>query len=165
MERAERDRLFLSGEWRDWVVREAKSWLRTPYLHKARIKGVGVDCGGLVYEVYNPLLGPFPPFPRDYNPDWGLHRTEEIYLNFLGPFVQKVFAPQPGGLALFHAGRAWSHGAIVTNSQTFIHAWGSHTSGYVKEDGPRAFNLKGGKPRAALYFDVSTQWLSSLSQP
>lgn len=33
------------------VVQAARSWLGTPYHHQARLKGVGVDCVGLVIGV------------------------------------------------------------------------------------------------------------------
>lgn len=33
------------------VIREARSWIGTPYHHQGRVKGVGVDCGGLIIEV------------------------------------------------------------------------------------------------------------------
>ena len=37
------------------VVRCARSWVGTPYLHQARSKGVGVDCIGLVIGVAREL--------------------------------------------------------------------------------------------------------------
>jgi cell wall-associated NlpC family hydrolase len=33
------------------VVAEARQWRRTPYMHQARMRGVGVDCAGLVVGV------------------------------------------------------------------------------------------------------------------
>ncbi|MEO6710026.1 MAG: hypothetical protein ABIP42_10650 [Planctomycetota bacterium] len=37
------------------VVRIARSWLDTPYQHQQRMKGVGVDCAGLVIGVAREL--------------------------------------------------------------------------------------------------------------
>lgn len=37
------------------VVREARSWLDTPYIHQHRSKGHGVDCVGLVIGVARAL--------------------------------------------------------------------------------------------------------------
>jgi hypothetical protein len=34
------------------VVKEALTWLGTPYHHHARVKGVGVDCARLLCAVY-----------------------------------------------------------------------------------------------------------------
>jgi cell wall-associated NlpC family hydrolase len=36
---------------RSQVISEAQSWLGTPFHHQARLKGVGVDCVGLVIGV------------------------------------------------------------------------------------------------------------------
>lgn len=33
------------------IVREAREWIDCPYHHQARVKGVGVDCAGLVIGV------------------------------------------------------------------------------------------------------------------
>lgn len=37
------------------VVTCARTWLHTPYQHQARLKGVGVDCAGLVIGVAREL--------------------------------------------------------------------------------------------------------------
>lgn len=37
------------------VVAEARTWLGTPFHHQARVKGVGVDCAGLVIGVARSL--------------------------------------------------------------------------------------------------------------
>jgi NlpC/P60 family putative phage cell wall peptidase len=149
-----------SGEWRQQVVREVRTWLYTPYRHKGRVKGVGVDCGGLLYEIYNPLFGPFAPFPEDYAPDWALHKDDhELYLNFIMPYVQEVEAPVVGGFSLFKYGRAYSHAAIYTDRNTFIHAWGDHRGGMVKENKLPFFVKKDGGGRMAKHFDVSEEWL------
>ena len=35
------------------AVAEALTWLGTPYHHhQGHVKGIGVDCGTLVFEVY-----------------------------------------------------------------------------------------------------------------
>lgn len=156
-----RARLLAGDEWRDWIEDEARTWMFTPYQHKCRIKGVGVDCGGMIYQTYDPLLGPFKPFPKDYAPDWALHRENEIYLDFIAPYVVLVDRPCPGGLAMFKVGRNFSHGAVCTRKGSFIHAWGRNQSGCVIESRLSFFTVgNGGKPREVKYFDVSEQWLS-----
>ena len=37
------------------VVREAKTWLGTPFHHQGRLKGVGVDCAGVIVCVAKEL--------------------------------------------------------------------------------------------------------------
>lgn len=151
----------LSGAWRDHVVAEARTWMWTPYRHASRVRGVGVDCGGLLYQVYGPWFGPFKEYPN-YAPDWALHKDDnEIYLDFILPYVQRVDAPVKGGFTLFQFARAFSHAAIFAGEK-YIHAWGRSTQGCVKEDHPSFFAL-GTKLREAKHFDVSSQWLCSLS--
>ena len=51
------------------IVEEARSWLGTRYHHQGRIKGVGVDCGGVVVGVAQALnipiadLSHYSPLP------------------------------------------------------------------------------------------------------
>ena len=33
------------------LVEEARTWIGTPFKHQGRVKGVGVDCYGLIIEV------------------------------------------------------------------------------------------------------------------
>lgn len=156
-----RKMLLASGQWRQYIITEARTWKGTPYQHKGRIKGVGCDCGGVIYQVYNPLLGPFKPFPKDYAQDWAVHRKNEIYLSFIEPYVEEIPKPVPGGIALFMVGRNYSHAAICTEKKTFIHAWGRTQHGSTIESPLQFFRMgNGNKPRLVKYFDVSKTWLS-----
>lgn len=44
------------------VVTEARKWLETPFHHQARLRGVGVDCIGLVIGVARALALVSPEF-------------------------------------------------------------------------------------------------------
>jgi cell wall-associated NlpC family hydrolase len=153
---------LLPDNWRDQIIADAREWLYTPYQHKGRVKGVGVDCGGLLYQVYNPYLGPFKPFPTDYAPDWALHQANEIYLDFIMDYVELVSVPVKAGIAMFQVGRNYSHGAICTGAGKYIHAWGRNGEGCVIESGINFFKLgNSGKPRPVRYYDVRKEWLLS----
>jgi cell wall-associated NlpC family hydrolase len=155
MSPSERDELLRTGSWRQYVIDEARTWKGTPYQHRGRVKGVGVDCGGIIHTVFSPLL-PLKPFPKNYPPDWCLHRENEIYLNFIMPYVTPVPKPVPAGIALFKIGRNFGHGAICTEKGTFIHAWGRNQHGSVVESRLSFFTIgNGGKFREVQYFDVS----------
>jgi len=83
----------MSIEQRAAVVREARSWIGTPYHNCADVKGHGVDCGMLLVRVFCDLKL-CPQFdPRPYPPDWHLHRSEERYLGFVFDRAQEVAAP------------------------------------------------------------------------
>jgi NlpC/P60 family putative phage cell wall peptidase len=105
------------------VVAEAESWLLTPYHHRARLKGVGVDCAQILIGVYA-AVGLVEPFDAgDYPMDWMLHRDEERYLAWVEQYAHEVAAPQPGDIAVWRFGRTFSHGAIVIGWPNIIHAY------------------------------------------
>lgn len=117
------------------VVREARSWLGTPYHNCADIKGVGVDCGMLIVRVFVDTGVAAPFDPRPYSPDWHLHRGEEKYLGFVLDRAHEVeIIPKPGDVAVFKYGRCFSHGGIVTKAAplTIVHAY--HPARRVVED-------------------------------
>jgi cell wall-associated NlpC family hydrolase len=111
------------------VVKEATSWIGTPFHHAARVKGAGVDCLMLLAEVYQRagvVAAVEPPF---YVPDWHLHRDAERYREGLLNYAREITGPPqgpgplPGDIALFRFGRTFSHGAIVTQWPLLIHAY------------------------------------------
>lgn len=112
------------------AIAEARTWLGTPYHHAARIKGVGCDCGNLLCAVYE-AAGAIPPTdPRPYAEDWNLHRGEEFFIGWLTRLGGKqIDGPRPGCIALWKYGRTFSHGGVMVDSVTMIHAF--KTSGAV----------------------------------
>ena len=108
---------------RQEVVNEAKSWIGTPYHHMGRVKGVGVDCGQLLIEVYH-AVGLIPQIDTGYYPsDWHFHRSEERYLGWVESYAKPTETPQAGDVALFRFGRCISHGGIFVDDNTIIHAY------------------------------------------
>lgn len=146
----------MDTETRASILAEARSWLGTPFHHKGRIKHVGVDCGGFIYEVYSKFF-PLKPFPSSYAEDWALHRdNNEIYLDFIKDYVVEIAAPIPAGLVMFQVGRAFSHGTIYTERDTYIHAYGRTQMGAVIES-HRSFFMDGEKRmRFAKFFDMKS---------
>jgi cell wall-associated NlpC family hydrolase len=109
---------------RDLVVTEAMTWLRTPYHHRAKLKGVGVDCAQFVLAVYA-SAGLIEDFDTgEYPRDWHLHRSAERYMTNVQRFAGEIEPAdaKPGDVMLFKYGRAFSHGAIVTRYPQVVHA-------------------------------------------
>lgn len=119
--------------WRDDVVAEARSWLGTPYHHRARVKGAGTDCGMILIAVFS-QVGLIEDFePEEYSQEWMLHRSEERYLEHIEKYAKKVERePLAGDIVLFRFGRCISHGAIVTEWPRVVHAY--LQAGMVVED-------------------------------
>jgi cell wall-associated NlpC family hydrolase len=105
------------------IVSIAKSWLGTPYHHRAKVKGVGVDCAQILIAVFSEasLIEDFDS--DDYPQDWMMHRSEEKYLLNIEKHAKKVDEPKPGDVALFKFGRCISHGAIIIEWPVIIHAY------------------------------------------
>lgn len=105
------------------IVEEALSWVKTPYHSGANIKGVGVDCGQILIEVYG-NVGVIDKFDTGaYAQDWNLHRSEEKYLSFINQYCTRVEKPQIGDICLYKFGRCISHsGIIVDEDLNIVHA-------------------------------------------
>ena len=111
------------NEQRDLVVKEALSWIGTPYHHQAMIKGVGVDCAMILIGVYkNCGLIDKVELP-EYSTQWHLHRDEEKYLKTIREYLKPTQEPKKGDVALFKFGRTVSHSAIVIDYPTVVHAY------------------------------------------
>lgn len=107
---------------RERVAEIALSWLRTPYHHRGRIKGVGTDCAMFLAEVYEEAgLLPHiePPF---YPMDWALHQRAPLYLEWIEKYARPVETPGKGDIALFRYGHVGSHAAIILDTPRIIHA-------------------------------------------
>lgn len=108
------------------VVREARSWVKTPYHHMGDIKGVGVDCAMLLVRVYCDLGVITPKVdPRPYPAQWFLHRDEEKYLGWVAKYNKHISPEQvqPGDIAVYKFGRCAAHGAIIVDDELMIHAY------------------------------------------
>lgn len=110
------------------VVEIARSWLGTPYVSNAMVRGAGIDCAMLLVAVYR-AAGHIPEEldPRPYPAQWHLHRGEEQYRNIVQMFAREVpgppeRAPLSGDVVLFKVGRLFAHGGIVTDWPKIIHA-------------------------------------------
>ncbi|MDE6576984.1 MAG: C40 family peptidase [Muribaculaceae bacterium] len=103
------------------IVKEARSWLGTPYCYGASEKGEGTDCSGMVLKVYEKVTG--VKLPRNSA------KQAEFCKELKGKEV-KV-----GDLAFFATGkdpRKISHVGIMINDTEFIHA--STKKGVVVSD-------------------------------
>ena len=103
------------------VVAEARRWVGTPYQHQARLRGVGVDCAGLVIEVAR-TLGLLDVQYADYGqiPHHGMLRR------ICDTHLLRIDDVEPGCILLmgFLVGPAQEqHLAIFTDTGTIVHAY------------------------------------------
>lgn len=121
---------------REQVKAEALTWLRTPYKHHARLKGVGADCAQMPIAVYS-SLGLIPEVAPSYVRDWHLHRSEELYLGWVMKFSTEIDRASvgPGDFGLWKYGRTFSHGAIIIEPPVVIHAYLGRNVELIDMDG------------------------------
>ncbi len=131
---------ILEAAQRQAVMAEAESWIGTPFHHQGRVKGRqgGVDCAMLLLEVFL-AAGVVQAEPQaralSYSMQWHLHREEERYLKMIEIMGGRpVDMPQPGDVALWKMGRAYSHGAIALRWPCIIHAAAAPISACVLDN-------------------------------
>jgi NlpC/P60 family putative phage cell wall peptidase len=107
----------------DLVVAEARRWLKTPFLHQGRLRGVGVDCAGVVIGVAHDLgLSAFDVTGYARHPD-GRSLEAMCDANMTRVAMDEVRA---GDVLLMRFGREPQHLAIVTQASPMqiLHAQG-----------------------------------------
>jgi cell wall-associated NlpC family hydrolase len=113
------------------IVKEARTWLNTPFHHQGRIKSVGVDCAGLVIGVGR-ALGLCPDFID--NIDYARIPDGRVKILLTKHLIKVPFADRQAGDVI---SIAWAkepqHVAILTDKNTIIHAYGIGSKGKVVE--------------------------------
>ncbi len=144
-------------EQRAAVVAEARTWLHTPWVHQANVKGQAVDCAMSLIEWFH-RAGVIEWFdPRPYPRSWFVHQDEEIFMNTIVNHFHCTEVPpdeaRPGDLMMYRMGRCYSHGALVVAPQLVIHAFAKNGKVIYTETfdpdlssrKPRAFNPWGAR--------------------
>ena len=85
------------------IVSLARTWIGTPYVHQASVKGAGCDCLGLLRGVWRELHGAEAETPPPYSPDWAEARGEETLRDALARHLSEIGIENiaPGDIALF----------------------------------------------------------------
>ena len=117
----------------DQIIAEARTWLGTPYHHQASLKGVGVDCVGLVRGIFRELYGFEPEEKMNYSADWGdANGNEDVVtaaFKYLEPVALEDMKPGDVVAVRWKARRVAKHVMILTGDNRAIHAYnGSPTT-------------------------------------
>lgn len=147
--------------WEQHVLNEAESWLGTPYAARQCLKGQGADCGSFLHHCYSLVL-PLKTMPKDYAVDWSLHSTDELYMDFIKPYVEEVDRPIYGGLGTWLFGRAYAHGGLIDRDGSILHAYGRTGAGTVRRSRVSFFRL-GGKPRPVKWWYPTAETIEMMN--
>jgi NlpC/P60 family putative phage cell wall peptidase len=115
------------------VVSEARSWIGTPYLHQASVKGAGTDCLGLLRGVWRSVLGEEPEAVPPYTDDWAEPSGAEVLLRAADRWLARkdVSDAAVGDVLLFrmrHGSIAKHLGiqSVIGEGASFVHAYTGH---------------------------------------
>jgi NlpC/P60 family putative phage cell wall peptidase len=111
---------------REIIVNAARTWIGTPYLHQASLRGEGCDCLGLVRGVWREIYGDEPQEIGAYSPDWAeatrQERLADAGFRHLEHIGVQDFATGDVLLFRWRPNVPAKHCAIATSRETMIHA-------------------------------------------
>ena len=102
------------------IIREARTWVGTPFRHQGRIKGVAGDCAAPVQCVAN-ALGISDFVIRNYGREPVPEKMRKVLEEKLDPVEKNKMAPGDILWMRFGSNKP-SHLAILTDTGTIIHA-------------------------------------------
>lgn len=115
------------------AVAIARTWVGTPYVHQASVKGAGADCLGLLRGVWRALYGAEPEVVPAYTPDWSEPEAEErlwqAALRHLSPADEAGVGAGEVLLFRMRDGAVAKHLGISSGAgeaASFIHAYSGH---------------------------------------
>lgn len=115
------------------IIREARSWIGTPYVHQASAKEAGCDCLGLIRGVWRAVIGTEPEVPPPYSQDWSEPQGNEDLWSAAARHLRQKSPDEvaAGDLLLFRmrSGAVAKHvglAAEIGASPTFIHSYSGH---------------------------------------
>ncbi len=112
---------------RNEIIARARSWLGTPYLHQASVKGAGTDCLGFVRGLYRELYDFEPEKTPAYSADWAEVSHEETLRDAARRHLMPVAIDKArlGDVVLFrvNAGAPAKHAALLVAPRRIIHAY------------------------------------------
>lgn len=105
------------------IVEISKTWLGTPFHMNGKVKSAGVDCATFLSETFTEAGLIAHIDAGTYKSDFHLHRSEEIYLEWINKYCHKIdlSEAQPADILLFRFGRIVSHAVLVVNFPKLIH--------------------------------------------
>lgn len=119
---------LMSEALRAALAAEARSWIGTPYHHRASTKGAGADCLGLIRGVWRACIGAEPLLVPPYTGSWADADGGEPLLTAARTALTECPASasiRPGDVIVFRVGPAnvAKHAGIANSADRMVHAW------------------------------------------
>lgn len=109
------------------IIKEARSWVKTPWIHGQCVKGYGTDCIQYIIAIGKK----FGWVPNEYQPpryriDYAIHNDKSIMLVELGKFCERVDnlrLAEVGDVLVFkHGQRCAAHAGIYIGPDRMVEA-------------------------------------------
>jgi len=108
---------------RSQVLREARTWIGTPFHHQGRQKAVGVDCVGLTIGVALSLGLIDESLAKSLPTDYRQHPDAKLMKRLLRQHMSPCWPPEPGDwIWVAKIGHLPTHLAMVASDSSVIHA-------------------------------------------
>lgn len=109
------------------LEQELESWVETPFRHRACVKHLGCDCINFIIGVlkhFSFLPDEVKNIVPKYDPDWHLHKEDEILLEGIKKRlntvdVLSVDGIKDGDLILYKIGKASAHCAFYLDHHIY----------------------------------------------
>jgi cell wall-associated NlpC family hydrolase len=114
------------------IVSIARSWIGTPYHHRAKVKGAGVDCAMVILAIFQEAgIAPADDELHNYSPDWWQHTDQDSYMRRVLRHAYKTVQgrclptteAKDGCIVLTRAcgSKVFNHGGVVTYWPHMVH--------------------------------------------
>lgn len=111
---------------RERIIAIARSWLGTPYHHRASVRHAGCDCIGLVRGVWRELYGREAEQAGPYTGSWAEATGNEALLSAARRHLAErmLSEAEPGDVLVFRLrdGALAKHAGILSGADRMIHA-------------------------------------------
>lgn len=106
------------------IVAEARSWIGTPHIHQACLKGIGCDCIGLIAGVGRALgFASAEQYLASGYRCYGRSPDVALLLLACSAFLEPVTERQLGDIVLMSFARSPQHFGILSAADQVIHAY------------------------------------------
>lgn len=113
---------------RSAVADVVRSWIGTPYRHRASLKTCGCDCLGLLLGVWREMADQMPADIPPYSSVWADPRADETLLLASRRYLVPAKHYSVASVLIFRMRRSSpaKHAGIVVSNRSFVHAYQPH---------------------------------------